>query len=100
LRGTALASECFGCRKFVDGSSAGIELGRPHVRNVRKETTMRNIPVIVLLACLGLAACGHSETTERTTVVSPTVTQIQPGSTIVVPPGTTTKVCPPGYSTC
>jgi hypothetical protein len=61
---------------------------------------MRNIPVIVLLGCLGLAACGHSETTDRTTVVNPPPAQVQQGSTVIVPPGSTTKVCPPGYTNC
>ena len=61
---------------------------------------MRELLAIVLLACLGLAACGHDETKERTTVVNPPAAQIQPGTTVVVPPGTTTKVCPQGYATC
>jgi len=61
---------------------------------------MRDIVVIVFVACLGLAGCGGSETQERTTVVTPPPAQVQPGSTIVVPPGTTTKVCPQGYASC
>jgi len=60
---------------------------------------MRNVLVIVFLASLGLAGCGH-ERTERTTVVSPPPAQVQQGTTVVVPPGTTTKVCPPGYTNC
>ena len=59
---------------------------------------MRNFLVIACLALLGLAACGERE--ERTTVVNPAPAQVQPGSTVIVPPGTTTKVCPPGYATC
>ena len=51
------------------------------------------------LICLGLSACGR-DTDERRTVVSPPPAQVQPGTTVVVPPGTTTKVCPPGYATC
>jgi hypothetical protein len=91
-------------RALVDrvAALAVIELRRVAVRheNVAMEATMRDILVIVFLACLGLAGCGGSETQERTTVVTPPPAQAQPGSTIVVPPGTTTKVCPPGYATC
>ncbi|HMA00147.1 MAG TPA: hypothetical protein VKP66_19560 [Steroidobacteraceae bacterium] len=62
---------------------------------------MRNIPVIVLMAaCLGLAACGSDTREERTTVVRPPPAQVQQGTTVIVPPGTTTKVCPQGYTTC
>jgi len=61
---------------------------------------MRSILVIVLFACVGLTACGSDTKEERTTVVSPPPAQVQPGATVVVPPGTTTKVCPQGYATC
>ncbi len=59
---------------------------------------MRNFLMIACVALLGLAACGGRE--EKTTVVNPPPVQVEPGSTVVVSPGTTTKVCPPGYATC
>ena len=61
---------------------------------------MRNILVIVFLASLGLAGCGSEKTERTTTVVSPPPAQVQPGTTLIVPPGTTTKVCPTGYTNC
>ena len=61
---------------------------------------MRTILVTATaVICLGLSACG-SDREERHTVVTPPPAQVQPGTTVVVPPGTTTKVCPPGYATC
>lgn len=59
---------------------------------------MRSFLMIACLALLGLAACGDRE--EKTIVVNLPPAQVQPGSTVVVPPGTTTRVCPPGYATC
>jgi uncharacterized lipoprotein len=62
---------------------------------------MREILVTVMvLVGLGLSACGSDSREERTTVVSPPPAQVQPGTTVVVPPGSTTKVCPPGYASC
>jgi len=57
---------------------------------------MRHILMIAGLALLGLAACGGHE--EKTTVVTPPPVQVQPGATVVVPPGS--KVCPSGYTMC
>jgi uncharacterized lipoprotein len=62
---------------------------------------MRTIIVtMMVVASLGLSACGSDTREERTTVVSPPPAQVQPGTTLVVPPGTTTKVCPAGYASC
>jgi hypothetical protein len=51
---------------------------------------MRALLVLAVLTpfAFGLAACGDDD---RTVIVNP-----QPSSTVVVPPGSTTKVCPAG----
>lgn len=61
---------------------------------------MRTTLAVLFMASFALAACGHDEARETTTVVGPPPAQVQQGSTVVVPPGTVTKVCPQGYTTC
>lgn len=61
---------------------------------------MRAILLLPLLASLALAACSSRDDTRETTIVRPAPAVAQPGSTVVVPPGTVTKVCPQGYTTC
>lgn len=63
---------------------------------------MRSMPLsLAVMAVLSLAACGSDK--EKTVVVNPPAsTQSAPpqNNTVVVPQSGTTKVCPPGYSTC
>lgn len=62
---------------------------------------MRSMPIVAALALLSLAGCGSDK--EKTVVVQPpTSTQAAPpqNNTVVVPQSGSTKVCPPGYTTC
>lgn len=54
---------------------------------------MRVTAAVLLLMALGLSACGE-DAPHKTVVVVPQ------GQTQVAPPGSVTKVCPAGYSTC
>jgi uncharacterized lipoprotein YajG len=59
------------------------------------------MPLIAALAVLTLAGCGSDK--EKTVVVQPpNSTQSAPpqNNTVVVPQSGSTRVCPPGYTTC
>ena len=55
----------------------------------------------MLAAPLMIAACSPSPQ-PQTVIVDPPPQRatVAPGQAVVVPPGSTVRTCPPGYSTC